>query len=90
MTAIHELATDDRHFARTGEFLDLIGACHAFVAPANRVVPGLRGRTVGEDERTLMLENTARVKGALERIEHAVETGDVDMDEALAQLLRGE
>ncbi|MFD9819416.1 DUF6192 family protein [Streptomyces violascens] len=85
-----ELAPVIRHFERTAEFLDLVGACHTFVATTNRVVPGLRGRTLSDDEKAVLRENVARVRGALEWIEHAAETGDVDMDEALARLLRGE
>ncbi|WP_159050231.1 DUF6192 family protein [Streptomyces sp. MMG1533] len=85
-----ELAPAVHRFERTAEFLDLVGACHTFVATANRVVPGLHGRTVREDEKAVLGENIARVRAALEWIEHAVETGDVDVDEALARLLRGE
>ncbi|MCX5206063.1 DUF6192 family protein [Streptomyces sp. NBC_00237] len=85
-----DLAPAIRRFERTAEFLDLVGACHTFVATTHRVVPGLRGRTVCEDEKAVLGENIARVRAALEWIEHAVETGEVDMDEALARLLRGE
>ncbi|MFI6056127.1 DUF6192 family protein, partial [Streptomyces violascens] len=85
-----ELAPVIRRFERTSEFLDLVGACHSFVAITNRVVPGLRGRTVGEDEKSLLGENIARVRAACEWIEHAIETGEVDVDDALARLLRGE
>ncbi|EFL25460.1 conserved hypothetical protein [Streptomyces himastatinicus ATCC 53653] len=41
------------------EFLDLVTACHSFVAAADRAVPALRGRTLGEDERTIVHENVA-------------------------------
>ncbi|WP_393073444.1 DUF6192 family protein [Streptomyces sp. LN704] len=85
-----ELAPTIRHFERTAEFLDLVGACHAFVATTNRTVPGLRGRVLSDDEQAVLRENVARVRAALEWIEHAAETGDVDVDEALARLLRGE
>ncbi|MFJ8636433.1 DUF6192 family protein [Streptomyces sp. NPDC093568] len=85
-----EFAPVIRHFERSAEFLDLITACHKFVTTANRVVPGLRGRAVSEDEQSLLRENVARVRAACEWIEHAAETGDVDVDEALARLLRGE
>lgn len=34
-----ELAPVIRHFEQTAEFLDLVGACHAFVATTNRVIP---------------------------------------------------
>lgn len=38
-----------RHIDRMVEFLDLVTACHSFVAAVGRVVPGLRSRTLGED-----------------------------------------
>lgn len=50
---------------RSVEFLDLVTACHSFVAAAGRVVPGLRDRQLGEDERTIVHENVARVRGVL-------------------------
>ncbi|KUO15791.1 hypothetical protein AQJ91_39390 [Streptomyces dysideae] len=60
-----ELAPIIRHFERTAEFLDLVGACHAFVATTNRGVPGLRGRTLSDDEQVVLAENIARVRSAL-------------------------
>jgi len=79
-----------RQLQRTSEFLDLATACHSFVATAGRVVPGLRGRTLSEDERALIHENLARVRATLGWIEHAVDTGMVDVDAELARLLQGE
>ncbi|MFE5540322.1 DUF6192 family protein [Streptomyces sp. NPDC056519] len=75
---------------RTVEFLDLITACHAFVAASGRVVPGLRDRQLGEDERVIVHENIARVRATLDWIETAVDTGKVDVDGELARLLQGE
>ncbi len=75
---------------RTVEFLDLVTACHSFVAAAGRAVPGLRDRTLGEDERTIVHENIAKVRATLDWIETAVDTGKVDMDGELAHMLRGE
>ncbi|MFD7431189.1 DUF6192 family protein [Streptomyces sp. NPDC059818] len=79
-----------RHIDRTVEFLDLVTACHAFVAAAGRAVPGLRDRTLGEDERTIVHENVAKVRATLDWIETAVDTGKVDMDGELARMLKGE
>jgi hypothetical protein len=79
-----------RHIDRTAEFLDLVTACHAFVAAAGRAVPGLRDRTLGENERVIVHENIARVRATLDWIETAVDTGRTDMDEELARLLKGE
>ncbi|WP_215453322.1 DUF6192 family protein [Streptomyces sp. ATCC 21386] len=79
-----------RHIDRTAEFLDLVTACHAFVAAAGRTVPGLRDRTLVDDERTIVHQNIAKVRATLDWIETAVDTGKVDVDDELARLLRGE
>lgn len=79
-----------RHIDRTVEFLDLVTACHAFVAAAGRAVPGLRDRTLDEDQRTIVHENVAKVRATLDWIETAVDTGKVDMDGELARMLKGE
>lgn len=79
-----------RGIDRSVEFLDLVTACHSFVAAAGRVVPGLRGRQLGEDERTIVHENVARVRATLDWIETAGDTGKVDVDGELARLLQGE
>jgi hypothetical protein len=76
-----------RNIDRSVEFLDLVTACHSFVAAAGRVVPGLRDRQLGEDERTIVHENVARVRATLDWIETAVDTGKVDVDGGLAKLL---
>jgi hypothetical protein len=75
---------------RTVEFLDLITACHAFVAAAGRVVPSMRDQQLGDDERIIVHENVARVRATLDWIETAVDTGKVDVDDELARLLQGE
>lgn len=72
------------------EFLDLVTACHAFVAASGRTVPGLRDRQLSDDERVIVHENVARVRAVLDWIEQAVDTGKVDMDDVLARLLKGE
>ncbi|MFJ4410928.1 DUF6192 family protein [Streptomyces sp. NPDC088910] len=79
-----------KNMDRTVEFLDLVTACHAFVAAADRVVPGMRDRQLGDDERVIMHENVARVRATLDWIETAVDTGKVDVDGELAKLLQGE
>ncbi|MFJ6438850.1 DUF6192 family protein [Streptomyces sp. NPDC091416] len=79
-----------RNIDRTVEFLDLVTACHSFVAAAGRTVPGLRDRQLSEDERTIVHQNVAKVKATLDWIETAVDTGKVDMDDELARMLRGE
>ncbi|MFF3015399.1 DUF6192 family protein [Streptomyces sp. NPDC057939] len=79
-----------RNIDRSVEFLDLVTACHAFVAASGRVVPGLRDRQLGDAERTIVHENVARVRATLDWIETAVDTGKVDVDNELARLLQGE
>ncbi|MER8225407.1 DUF6192 family protein [Streptomyces sp. NPDC094143] len=84
------IAPTVRHIDRSVEFLDLVTACHSFVAAAGRTVPGLRDRTLSEDERTIVQQNIAKCRATLDWIEQAVETGKVDMDDAIARLLKGE
>jgi hypothetical protein len=79
-----------KNIDRSVEFLDLVTACHAFVAAAGRVVPGMRDRQLGDDERIIVHENVARVRATLDWIETAVDTGKVDVDGELARLLQGE
>ncbi|MEU2685952.1 DUF6192 family protein [Streptomyces hygroscopicus] len=79
-----------RHLDRTIEFLDLIGACHKFVAATGRLVPQMRGRRLSDDEQDLIHKNVARVRATCEWVEAAVGSGHLDMDEELAKLLRGE
>ncbi|MFF7251580.1 DUF6192 family protein [Embleya sp. NPDC008237] len=86
----HPIAPAVRRIERTVEFLDLVAACHAFVAAAGRVVPGMRDRQLGDDERAIVHDNVARVRATLDWIETAVDTGRVDVDDALARLLQGE
>lgn len=54
-----------RRIDRSVEFLDLITACHAFVAASGRVVPGMRDRQLSNDEKVIVHENVARVRGPL-------------------------
>ncbi|WP_190113113.1 DUF6192 family protein [Streptomyces cinnamoneus] len=84
------MAPPVKRVEHTMEFLELVGACHAFVARASRTVPGLRDRVLAEDERTVLHANVSSVRATLEWIDQAVDTGRVDMDEELARLLRGE
>lgn len=79
-----------RQIDRSVEFLDLVTACHAFVAASGRVVPGLRGRQLSDNEKVIIHENVARVRATLDWIETAVDTGKVDVDGELARLLQGE
>ena len=79
-----------RRIEHAMEFLDLVGACQRFVAGCGRVVPELGDRRLSEDEKATLHKNVDRVKATCDWIETAIDTGDVDMDEELARLLRGE
>ncbi|MFE3379914.1 DUF6192 family protein [Streptomyces anulatus] len=57
-----------RSIDRSVEFLDLVTACHSFVAAAGRVVPGMRDRQLSEDERVLVHENVARVRATFSEL----------------------
>lgn len=79
-----------RKIERTEEFLDLVGACHRFVSACGKTVPQLRGRHLSDDERAVLAQNVARCRAVLDWVETASETGEVDMDEELARIMRGE
>ncbi|MCF3136645.1 hypothetical protein IPZ69_41300 [Streptomyces olivochromogenes] len=79
-----------RGFHRAMEFTDLIGVCQGFVAGASRLVPKLRGREFSESQLALVTRHLERIRATADWIEIAVSTGKVDMDEALAELLRGQ
>lgn len=51
-------------------------------------MPSLRGRAFSEAERAVLHTNVAKVRGAADWIEAAVDTGNVSLDEGLAALLR--
>lgn len=79
-----------RSIDRALEFLDMVGACHKFVASTGRLVPLLWGRELPQDSREVILTNPSRVRAVCDWAEHAVSTGETDMDEELARLLRDE
>jgi len=68
----------------------VVSNCHAFVAKTSRVVRQLRDRRLTDDECAVIHSNVSRVRATCDWIDHAVETGQVDGDEELARLLRGE
>jgi Family of unknown function (DUF6192) len=76
--------------AHTMEFVDLVGACALFVASVGRIIPSLRGKDFSDDERETVHRNVAKVRGMADWVETAVDTGNADLDEGLAKLLRGE
>ncbi|MGW1365265.1 DUF6192 family protein [Streptomyces chartreusis] len=79
-----------RGFHRAMEFTDLIGVCQGFVAGASRLVPKLRGRDLSESQLATVTRQLEKIRATADWIETAVVTGKVDLDEALAELLRGQ
>jgi hypothetical protein len=79
-----------RGFHRAMEFTDLIGVCQGFVAGASRLVPKLRGREFSESQLATVTRHLEKIRATADWIETAVSTGKVDLDEALAELLRGQ
>ncbi|MGW9210989.1 DUF6192 family protein [Embleya sp. NPDC055664] len=75
---------------RSAQFIDLLGVCVAFVSGAGRAVPGLRGHRFSADEREVLASNIARIRATADWLESVLETGAVDLDGALARILRGE
>ncbi|WP_218952138.1 DUF6192 family protein [Amycolatopsis anabasis] len=75
---------------RSEQFVELVGACSAFVASVGRTLPTLRGHKFSTPERETVHRNVARVRTTADWIETAVDTGEVSLDEGLARLLRGE
>jgi hypothetical protein len=70
-------------------FVELVGACAAFVAAAGRIVPSLAQLEFTDTEQATVAGQLVRVRAAADWIEHAVESGNVSLDEGLAELLRG-
>nr|WP_322734578.1 DUF6192 family protein [Streptomyces ferrugineus] len=60
------------------------------MAACGKAVPQLRGRHLSDDEQAVLAQNVAHCRATLDWIETAAETGEVDMDDELARLLRGE
>ncbi|MER6916463.1 DUF6192 family protein [Streptomyces sp. NPDC000594] len=71
------------------EFTDLMAVCEGFIAGAARLVPKMRGQefTDRHERVSTVLE---KLRATADWIETAVATGQTDLDEVLAQLLRGE
>lgn len=79
-----------RRIEHTAGFMELVGACSAFVATIGRAVPASRGQRFTEDEVATVHRGAARVRAAVDWLESAVDTGNTSLDEGLAKLLRGE
>lgn len=70
------------------EYLDLVGACAQFVAAVGRILPSMRGHEFTAEEKDAVHRNIGRVRSTADWIQHALDTGDVSLDEALAELLK--
>lgn len=83
-------ATIVRGWHRQMEFADLIAVCQGFIAGAARLVPKLRGQEFNERQHAQVGTTLEKLRATADWIETAVATGRTDLDEALAQLLRGQ
>ncbi|MDT0449485.1 DUF6192 family protein [Streptomyces hesseae] len=83
-------ATVVRRWHRQMDFADLVAVCQGFIAGATRLVPKLRGREFTERQHEQVGNVLEKLRATAHWIETAVATGQTDLDEALAQLLRGE
>ncbi|WP_405194337.1 DUF6192 family protein [Streptomyces anulatus] len=79
-----------REIEHTIEYLDLVGSCHQYVATLGRLVPRMRDQEFTEDERETIRRGIAKVRGAADWLEAAIDTGQFTLDEQLAQLLKGD
>ncbi|WP_301121286.1 DUF6192 family protein [Mycolicibacterium fortuitum] len=77
-----------RHIEHSLEYLDLIGACAQFVATVSRILPNLGSQEFSDDEKDAVRRNATRVRSTADWIQHAIDTGDVSLDQALAELLK--
>jgi len=85
-----QVARATERIAHSIGFVELVGSCHAFTSNIGRIVPGLRGRSFTDSEQAVLSSNIAKVRASADWIETAVDTGNVDLAEGLAALLRGE
>ncbi|MFD5430010.1 DUF6192 family protein [Streptomyces sp. NPDC127084] len=79
-----------RKIEHTMEYLDLVGSAHQYAATLGRLVPRMRDQEFSDDERETIRRSIAKVRGAADWLEAALETGTFTLDEQLAQLLKGE
>ena len=69
-------------------FVELVGACAAYVAATGWIVRSSRSWSSSAPEQASMVGQRAKVRAA-DRIEHEVELGDLELGEGFAELLRG-
>lgn len=67
--------------------MDWKKACHQFVLTTHDLVPALRDEQLDEDVQALIEQDLARLRAACDWVEHALATGEIDMDEELTRLL---
>ncbi|MFE0192940.1 DUF6192 family protein [Streptomyces sp. NPDC058989] len=83
-------ATVVRRWHRQMEFADLMAVCQGFIAGATRLVLKLRGHEFTDRQHEQVGTALEKLRATADWIETAVATGRTDLDEALAQLLRGQ
>ena len=81
------LAATPAHPDRALQFLDLTTACHRFTTSVRQVLPRLHSRQLSADQLTAIHTDIARAREALDLLETATDTCEIDVDEALIHLL---
>ncbi|MFJ3779838.1 DUF6192 family protein [Streptomyces sp. NPDC090075] len=75
---------------KSTEFNALIAVCQGFIAGAARLVPKLRGHEFTGTQTKVLENHLEKIRATADWIETAAATGQVDLDEQLAQLVRGQ
>lgn len=69
------------------QFLDLTTACHRFASIIQQALPRLHDRQLSADQLTAVYMDVANARAALDQLETAMDTCDIDLDEAPINLL---
>ncbi|WP_052869713.1 DUF6192 family protein [Streptomyces niger] len=76
-----------RSIDKTLLFLDGKKAAHQLLIATHGLVPELQDEQLAEEAQVVIVQDLARLRAACDWIEHALATGEIDMDEELARLL---
>ncbi|HEX2808622.1 MAG TPA: DUF6192 family protein [Kineosporiaceae bacterium] len=84
---VHPIPPTPDHPDRALQFLDLTTACHRFTTSIRQVLPRLHSQQLSADQLTAVQTDIARARVALDLLETATDTCEIDVDEALIHLL---
>ena len=85
-TTAHPSPPTPAHPDRALQFLDLTTACHRFTASISQVLPRLHGQQLSADQLAVVHTDIARARQALDVLQAATDTCEIDLDEALIHL----